>query len=67
MVKKESKETASKKPRSRRNGGPENALCNHKGVRQRTSQMGLFLTYSHIIHSFNQVSIYIFTLKTSVS
>jgi len=31
MMKKESK-----KPRSRRKGGPENALCNYKGVRQRT-------------------------------
>ncbi|RHN80593.1 putative transcription factor AP2-EREBP family [Medicago truncatula] len=31
MMKKESK-----KLRSRRKGGPENALCNYKGVRQRT-------------------------------
>jgi len=36
MVKKEPEETSSKKPRSRRKGGPENALCNYKGVRQRT-------------------------------
>ncbi|XP_058744273.1 dehydration-responsive element-binding protein 2D-like [Vicia villosa] len=30
------KESEVKKPRSRRKGGPENALCNYKGVRQRT-------------------------------
>ncbi|XP_058744228.1 dehydration-responsive element-binding protein 2C-like [Vicia villosa] len=30
------KESELKKPRSRRKGGPENALCNYRGVRQRT-------------------------------
>jgi hypothetical protein len=30
------KESEVKKPRSRGKGGPENALCNYRGVRQRT-------------------------------
>lgn len=36
MMKKESEATTSKKARSRRKGGPQNALCNYRGVRQKS-------------------------------